>query len=196
MTRIALFGGAFDPVHTGHLIAAEAARDELALSRVLFAPAGAPPHKPERPLAPDADRVRMLELALARQPAFAVSRVDLERPGPHYTVDALRLVAAEHPRAELYFLMGADSLADLATWRDPPGIAAQAVLVVAPRPGAAVGDLPVPADRVLVLDSPPVGISATDIRRRVREGRTIAYLVPAAVEDYIRRRGLYGAGAR
>jgi nicotinate-nucleotide adenylyltransferase len=198
--RVAVFGGSFDPVHHGHLIAAEEARWALGLDRVLFVPAAVPPHKPGDELASAAHRLAMLELALAGNPGFAISRVDLDRPGPHFTVDMLALVAeTQPPGTELFFLLGADSLRDLPTWRDPAGILARARLAVVARPGyepdlAALSRLlPQLGERLHRVPVPPIGIAASDLERRVREGRPIRYQLPAAVEDYIRAQGLYRA---
>jgi nicotinate-nucleotide adenylyltransferase len=200
--RVAVFGGTFDPVHHGHLIAAEEARHALALDQVLFVPAAVPPHKLGDSIAHAEHRVAMLRLAIAGNTAYALSRVDLDRPGPHFTVDMLRLVAADlGPGTELFFLMGADSLADLPTWRDPAGVMTQAHLVVVDRPGytpdlaTLEARLPGLGARLSVVHMPLVGIAASDIERRVRQGRPIRYQVPEAVADYIAAHGLYsGAG--
>lgn len=205
--RVGVFGGTFDPVHHGHLMAAEEARWALKLDEVLFVPAAAPPHKLDDSMAHARHRLAMLELAIAGNPAFAVSREDLDRPGPHYTVDMLtRLQAARGPGVELYFLLGADSLADLPTWRDPAGILRLAQLIVVARPGyqpdvaALATRLPGLEARLTVVTMPLVGIAGSEIERRVREGRPIRYQVPEAVADYIRAQRLYlaaeVAGAR
>jgi nicotinate-nucleotide adenylyltransferase len=201
MRRVAVFGGTFDPVHHGHLVAAEEVRHALALDEVLFVPAAVPPHKLGDSMAQARHRVAMLELALAGNPHFALSRVDLDRPGPHFTVDMLALVAeALGVDTELYFLMGADSLRDLPTWRDPAGILRQARLVVVERPGylpdltALSALLPELPERLTLVPIPAMGIASSDIERRVGEGRPIRYQVPAAVEAYIYANGLYGSG--
>lgn len=202
MRRVAVFGGTFDPVHHGHLVAAEEARHVLALDQVLFVPAAVPPHKLGDSMAQARHRVAMLELALSGHPHFALSRVDLDRPGPHFTVDMLALLAAAlGPDTELYFLMGADSLRDLPTWRDPAGILGQARLVVVDRPGylpdltALTALLPGLPERLTLVPMPAMGLASSDIERRVGEGRPIRYQVPAAVEAYIYANGLYGAVA-
>jgi len=195
--RIGVLGGTFDPPHYGHLAMAETARVQLALEKVLFVPAGQPPHKMDMVLSPARHRLAMVEAAIADNPAFAVSRADLDRPGPHYTVDLLRYLRQDYPRADLYFLMGADSLAELLTWRDPAGILEQAWLAVMPRTGyepdmeALMAALPALRERLIWLDIPFIEIAATDLRRRVRVGLPIRYLVPPAVEAYIRRERLY-----
>ncbi|MCX2726233.1 nicotinate-nucleotide adenylyltransferase [Thermomicrobium sp. 4228-Ro] len=197
MARIGIFGGTFDPVHHGHLIVAEVMMEELGLDRVLFLPAGQPPHKLDRPITPAFHRLTMLQLALQGNPHFGISFVDVERPGPCYTVDSLAILRREYPGDELVFLMGEDSLRDLPTWREPNRIAEQALLGVALRPNVEVdlatvfAAVPAARDRVLLVHVPLIQIAASDIRRRVAEGRTIRYQVPRAVEQYIERHGLY-----
>ncbi|MEO6462930.1 MAG: nicotinate-nucleotide adenylyltransferase [Candidatus Eisenbacteria bacterium] len=190
--RIGVFGGTFDPPHLGHLLLAEAARDRLALDRVLFVPARIPPHKRGRRVTPPAIRLALLRAALAGT-GFSVSTLELDRPGPSYTVDTLERLGARHPRARFWLLVGADSLAELPTWRDPERILALARLAVADRPGAAP---PPPslrhhARRVVHLGNSPVQIASSDVRRRVARGRSIRFLVPAAVERRVRALGLY-----
>jgi nicotinate-nucleotide adenylyltransferase len=198
VSRLGVFGGSFDPVHHGHLIAAEEARHVLGLERVLFVPAAAPPHKAGDSMAHQRHRVAMLELAIAANPGFALHRVDLDRPGPHFTVDMLGLLAAEAgPEAELYFILGADSLQELPSWRDPAGILARARLALVDRPGyepdlaALAAALPALASRLVHVPIPLLGLAASDIERRVRAGRPIRYQVPEAVAAYIRANGLY-----
>ena len=176
MLRLGVLGGTFDPPHYGHLTLAENGRVQLDLDRVLFAPAGQPPHKPDRPITPAHHRVAMVEAAIADNPAFALSRVDLDRPGPHYTVGMLALLRQEYPQAELFFLMGGDSLAQFLTWRDPAGVARQARLAVKRRPGR-TSDLerlehvvPGIRERLVWLDAPCLDVASSDLRRRVRAG--------------------------
>jgi nicotinate-nucleotide adenylyltransferase len=195
--KLGVIGGTFDPPHYGHLVLAENARVQFALDRVLFVPAGQPPHKPERPVTPAHHRVAMVEAAVAGNAAFTVSRVDLDRPGPQYTVDMLRILNRIYPGAELFFLMGGDSLAEFANWRDPSGIVEQARLAVMERPGweanlaALAEEIPCIGDRLTLLDAPFLAISGTDLRRRVRAGLPIRYLVPPAVRRYVHEQGLY-----
>ncbi len=197
-SRFGILGGSFDPPHYGHLALAETARVQLELSRVLFVPAGEPPHKRNRPMSSAEDRTAMTAAAIADNPAFELSRVDLERPGPHYTVEMLALLRVQSPEvAEWFFLLGEDALRDLPLWRDPQGILEQASLAVMPRMGQhvdlaeLVAALPPLAERLVCLDIPPVDFSATDLRRRVREGLPLRYLVPPPVEAYIHAHGLY-----
>ena len=197
-SRFGILGGSFDPPHYGHLALAETARAQLGLSRVLFVPAGEPPHKRNRPMSPAEDRAAMTAAAIADNPAFELSRVDLERPGPHYTVEMLVLLRTQYPDVdEWFFLLGEDALHDLPIWRDPQGILEQASLAVMPRMGQRVNRaelvaaLPLLAKRLVWLDIPSVDYSATDLRRRVREGLPLRYLVPPLVEAYIHAHGLY-----
>ncbi len=195
--RLGVMGGTFDPPHYGHLVLAENARVQLGLDRVLFVLAGRPPHKPNRPVTPAHHRVAMVEAAIIRNPAFALSRVDLDRPGPHYTVETLALLRQEYSQVELFFLMGGDSLAEFHTWRDPAGILRQTRLVVMQRPGYEpdIGALervvPGGRERLVWLDAPCLDIAASDLRRRICQGLPVRYLVPPAVEAYIRQHRLY-----
>ena len=196
--KLGVLGGTFDPIHLGHLLIAEQARDELGLQQVLFVPAGTPPHKPHQVISPEHHRLAMLELALATHPAFALSRVDLDRPGPSYTADTLALLrAAWGPAVRMHFILGADSLAELLTWHQPWRLIQQARLAVADRPSCKVDlaelERGLPGLQAVVdwVSMPEVGISATDIQRRVRAGRSIRYQVPAAVEAYIYTHSLY-----
>jgi nicotinate-nucleotide adenylyltransferase len=197
IARLGVVGGTFDPPHCGHLVLAENGRVQLRLGRVLFVLAGQPPHKPDRPIAPAHHRVAMVEAAVADNPAFALSRVDLDRPGPHYTVDMLALLQCEYPGAELFFLMGGDSLAQFLAWRDPASIVRQAWLAVMRRPGYEPGlaalERAVPGlrERLVWLDAPYLDIAASDLRRRARDGLPLRYLVPPAVEAYVRQHRLY-----
>ena len=197
--RLGVIGGTFDPPHYGHLALAESALIQLGLARVLFVPAGEPPHKPAQPIAAGHHRAAMVEMSIADNPAFALSRVDLDRPGPHYTVDTLTLLQRQQPEADLYFLIGGDSLAQFITWRDPAGIVRQAWLAVMERPGyepdleGLEQAVPGLRERLVWLDVPRLDISASDLRRRVRQGLPIRYLVPPPVEAYVRENGLYRA---
>ncbi len=197
IARVGILGGTFDPPHYGHLVLAENSRVQLGLDRVLFVLAGQPPHKPSRPITPVGERVAMVQAAIGDNPAFFLSRVDLDRPGPHYTVDTLGLLQEVYPGADLFFLMGGDSLADFPIWRDPVGIVRQARLAVMRRPGyrpnwvALEHGVPGIVDRLVWLDTLCLGIAASDLRERVKNGMPIRYLVPPAVEAYIRDHHLY-----
>jgi len=195
--RLGVFGGTFDPPHVGHLILAETACDTLGLAAVLFVLAADPPHKQNLSLTAVEHRLAMLHLAIAENPRFTASDVDITRPGPHYTVDMLRVLQERHPDAELYFLLGGDSLRDIPTWRDPAGVIAQAYLAAVGRPGSTIDEkaleakLPGITERLAFLDAPEIGVSATMIRDRLHKGHSIRYLLPEAVERYIVEHQLY-----
>jgi nicotinate-nucleotide adenylyltransferase len=191
--RIGLVGGTFDPIHHGHLVAAEEVAFASTLDRVLFVPAGDPWQKADGDVSAVEHRVAMTELAIEQDERFALSRVDLERSGPTYTIDTLRCMREELPGAELFFITGADAILDILTWKDPEEVLALATFVAVTRPGydiSKLDSLDLPAD-VVVVEIPALAISSTDIRRRVREGRPIRYLVPDQVMEYIETHGLY-----
>lgn len=194
--RLGLFGGTFDPIHQGHLILAESCREACGLDKVWFVVAGSPPHKPGG-RTPVADRLEMARIAVAGHEAFEVSEIEARRPGPHYSVETLEAVAADRPGDDLFFLIGADSLADLPFWREPGRIAALATVVVVNRPAFTPPpnlDLGPAARPILDIAIPPIGIASHDLRRRLAEGRSIRYQVPRGVEAYIRAQGLYRQG--
>lgn len=190
--RLGLYGGTFDPIHLGHLILAEACREACALDRIWFVVAGAPPHKPGGRTDVN-HRIEMVRLAIAGNPAFEVSEIETRRPGPHYSVETLETIALEQPGDDLFFLIGADSLVDLPTWRSPERILELASLIVANRPGfePAWFEPPRHARPIRSVTIPPIGIASNDIRRRRLEGRSIRYQVPRAVEAYMDAHGLY-----
>jgi nicotinate-nucleotide adenylyltransferase len=196
--RIGVLGGTFDPIHYAHLAVAEEARVQLGLEPVVFVPAAQPPHKSGQAITPVHHRLAMLELALASNPHFVISRVDIDRPGPAYTVDTLALLQDEWgPEAELYFIIGADSLLEMHTWYRPERIIELAQLAMAPRPHHPVEPselekrLPGIAQRLRRVQVPLLEISSTDLRQRVREGQSIKYYLPEAIEAYIFEHGLY-----
>ncbi len=201
--RLGLFGGSFDPVHTGHLMLAECCREQCQLDQVWFIPAATAPHKQQQVYSPDEQRVAMLKLAIAGHEGFAVSEIELERGGVSYTVDTLRAIAEQEKDAELFLLMGADTLADLANWHDPAGVCALATPVVVGRDDDGDPDYNVlaplvDADRLAEFQKcrvamPAVEISSREVRRRVAAGESIRYQVPRAVEKYIETSGLYQA---
>jgi nicotinate-nucleotide adenylyltransferase len=201
--RLGLFGGTFDPVHYGHLLLAECCREQCRLDAVWFLPAAVPPHKRDRPLTPAAARVEMLELAVAGHPAFAVSRYEADRGGVNYTVDTLAHFHGQDPDGELFFLLGADMLHDLPEWREPARVCQLATAIVVRRSGAEPVDFGclsqvVPAETIdrmrrHQVEMPEIGISGTEIRRRVGQRLSIRYRTPRAVEMYIHTHGLYGA---
>ena len=195
MRAIGIMGGTFDPIHWGHLILAEQAAERFGLAKVVFVTAGEPPHKTGEPVTDAAHRYEMTRLAIEDNERFECSTIEMNRPGPSYTVDTVRQLAAE-TGARLYVLIGADEARDLTKWRDPRGIQKLATIVVANRPGYAVSEtiagLPKElAEKIEPLEMPGVDISSTDLRERVRSGQSIRYLTPRAVEDYILEKGLY-----
>ncbi len=195
MRRLGVFGGTFDPPHVGHLALAEWAREALRLDRVLFVPAGRPPHKRRADLSSPADRLAMTRAAVRGHPAFAVSALEARRRGPSFTIDTLRTLHAHHPDVELVLLMGADSLDEFESWREPDEIARLATLAVAIRPGAR-RPRPRAGWRLRWLDNPGLAVSSSALRARVRSGRSVRFLVPDAVARVIARRGLYRVPAR
>jgi len=199
--KIGIFGGSFDPIHYGHLLLAESAREQLSLDQVWFVPAAVAPHKQDRHATSARQRVEMLELAIAGNEFFRLSTIEIDRGGVSYTVDTLQTITDETPGAELFLLMGADSLRDLLTWREPGRICELAVPVVSRREGSpdpdfsSLAHLLSPA-RLLHLSSfrlemPIIEFSSTELRRRASTGRSLRYRTPRAVEEYIRAQGLY-----
>lgn len=199
--KLGIFGGSFDPVHYGHLLLAESCREQLNLDKVFFVPAGIPPHKRETRLTPAVHRLAMLELAIAGEADFEICRYEIDRSEISYTVDTLRWFRSEFPEAELYLLVGADMLNDLPNWREAAEICRLALPVGVHRGGA----VPPAPERLLPLlsadrleqfkktrvDMPLIALSASEIRRRVQQGRSIRFRVPKAVEQYILHQGLY-----
>jgi len=200
--RIGIYGGTFDPVHVGHLILAEQAREHGKLDEVWFVPAASPPQKQGQAVTPFRQRVEMLELAIAGNPAFHIDELEQERAGPSYTVETLAELRRRHPEHEFLLLVGGDSLLDLPRWYDPQGIVAQAELLVMERPGSPRlsteelrQKLKLPAEAPLSLEfvenASLIHVSSTDLRQRIKEGRSVRYFLPAAVETYVREKLLY-----
>lgn len=195
--RIGIFGGTFDPPHYGHLRLAHAAREQLTLDRVLWLPAGDPPHKRQQKLSPIEDRVALVEAAIAAESAFALSRVDIDRPGPHFSADTVALLAEQYPTDELIFLMGGDSLRDLPTWGRPEVILEHCTLGVFRRPGAVFDldelDLLLPGlkTKMQFVEAPPLEMASQEIRPRVLNGQPLTGLVPELVAQIITQRQLY-----
>jgi nicotinate-nucleotide adenylyltransferase len=199
--RIGIFGGTFDPVHYGHLLLAESAREQCRLDEVRFVPAATPPHKQAQQVSSAEDRLDMLRLAVGGQETFTVCDSEIRRGGVSYTVETLEALHGEKPGAELFLLVGADTLADLPNWRQPERVLELAAPVVVGRPGAVEPDYGVLADLVAAdrlsmfrgcrVEMPAMGISSRDLRRRAAEGRSLRYQVPRAVEAYIAAHGLY-----
>jgi len=190
--RLGVLGGTFNPITIAHLIIAEQVSEVRRLDKVLFIPARVPPHKAGSDVAPAADRYRMTILATRSNPRFEVSRIELDRPGKSFTKDTLRELLDMYPGTDLFYIIGSDAVAELSTWREPELVLKLARFLVVERPGH---DMSLLEERYKKsVDIVPVvglDISSSDIRERVRQGRSIKYLVPAKVEEYIREKGLY-----
>ena len=193
MRRVGILGGAFDPVHIGHLIVAQDVLSALSLDVVFFIPVYRPPHKPDHVPAPAQHRLKMVELAVEGNPGLASSGVEIERGDVSYTVDTLReLRRTELKDAEIYFILGSDNVPEIQTWKDPCELSELCSLVTIQRPGYANCDLPEELDDgSIIVGVTAVDISSRDIRERVKNGRSIKYLVPEKVEKYIYREQLY-----
>lgn len=192
---VGMMGGTFDPIHVGHLVIAEAVREALTLDRVLFVPAGVPPHKPAAEVTAVEHRVAMVELAIAGNPAFELSRVEVDRSGPSYTVDTVEALALD---ADVTVILSAETFHELPTWHEPERLFAAARVAVVPREGYPAPDrawlaatFPGREDRVVYVTAPHFGLSSTAIRERVAAGRSIRYVVPDAVATYIAHHHLY-----
>ena len=195
--RLGVLGGTFDPVHLGHLVLAERAREQLQLSRVLWVPAGDPWRKTRRSVTPAKHRLALVRLAIEGQPAFVLCPLEVERGGPSYSVDTLEELNRQHPGAQLFFLLGLDAVEDLPNWREPERLIRLATVAAVPRGGRRLSKaeldrlLPGLGRRVVWVEMPRIDISATELRRRAGRGETLRYLVPEAVASYIRRQRLY-----
>jgi nicotinate-nucleotide adenylyltransferase len=190
--RLGIMGGTFDPIHNGHLVAASEVAHLFNLDEVVFVPTGQPWLKSEQKVTAAEDRYLMTVIATASNPRFSVSRVDIERSGPTYTTDTLRDIRAVYgPDAELFFITGADALAQMLSWRDMDELFTLAHFVGCTRPGHQLSDPGLPNGRVSLVEVPALAISSTECRQRVRSGEPIWYLVPDGIVQYINKRGLY-----
>lgn len=194
--RIGIMGGTFDPIHHGHLVAASEVQDVFKLDEVIFVPTWAQPFKKDRRVSPAEHRYLMTVIATASNPRFTVSRVDIDRGGTTYTIDTLHDIMAEYPGAELYFITGADALAQILTWKDNEEILSLAHMVGVTRPGHVLTDTGLPANKISLVEVPAMAISSTDCRERVSHGGPVWYLVPDGVVQYIRKYGLYRVAER
>jgi nicotinate-nucleotide adenylyltransferase len=189
-------GGTFDPIHQGHLVAASEVAAAYTLDEVVFVPTGAPWQKADRDVTPAEDRYLMTVIATASNPQFSVSRVEVERPGPTYTVDTLKALRAERgDDTELFFITGADALAQIVSWESAEELASLAHFIGVTRPGHELADPGFPEGTVSLVEIPAMAISSTDVRDRVGRGAPIWYLVPDGVVQYISKRGLYRGDA-
>ncbi|MGC4808583.1 nicotinate-nucleotide adenylyltransferase [Micromonospora sp. DT233] len=190
--RVGIMGGTFDPIHHGHLVAASEVADRFGLDEVVFVPTGQPWQKTDQLVTPAEDRYLMTVIATASNPRFQVSRVDIDRGGPTYTVDTLRDLHAEYgPKVQLYFITGADALERILSWKNLDEIFALAHFIGVTRPGFELSDEHLPADTVSLVQVPAMAISSTDCRARVARGEPVWYLVPDGVVQYIAKRRLY-----
>lgn len=199
--RLGILGGTFDPIHCGHLLLAEQAREACSLDQVLFIPAANPPHKRKVARSPAKHRLAMVKLAIEGNDAFRASDIEIRRRGTSYSVDTVERIARQNPAAELFFLIGSDSVPELPTWKDAGRLAELATLVVATRPGAPMppasklaGTLTPAQVRSLrdhVISMPLIGLASREIRRRVAQGKSIRYMVPTRVEQYVLEQKLY-----
>jgi nicotinate-nucleotide adenylyltransferase len=189
-------GGTFDPVHHGHLVAASEVAGLFGLDQVIFVPTGEPWQKAERAVSPAEDRYLMTVIATASNPRFSVSRVDIDRGGPTYTIDTLTDLRRQHPDAELFFITGADALEQILTWRDSQQLFDLAHFIGVTRPGFHLADSHLPEGAVSLVEVPALSISSSDCRARVGRGMPVWYLVPDGVVQYIEKRGLYREGSR
>jgi nicotinate-nucleotide adenylyltransferase len=188
-------GGTFDPIHHGHLVAASEVQARFGLDEVVFVPTGHPWQKADDDVSPAEDRYLMTVIATASNPRFTVSRVDIDREGPTYTIDTLRDLRAAVPDAELFFITGADALAQILTWKDVDELWRLAHFIGVTRPGHELSDNGLPTERITLQEVPAMAISSTDCRARVAEGRPVWYLVPDGVVQYINKHHLYAASA-
>ena len=189
--RVGVMGGTFDPIHHGHLVAASEAAAKLGLDEVVFVPTGRPALKPHVVVTEPEHRYLMTVIATASNPRFTVSRVDIERPGQTYTVDTLRDLAAQRPDADLFFITGADAIAQMVKWKDVDSLWSLAHFVAVTRPGHAMPLTGIPEESVTRIEIPALTISSTDCRERARQGQPVWYLVPDGVVQYISKHGLY-----
>jgi nicotinate-nucleotide adenylyltransferase len=194
--RVGVMGGSFNPIHIGHLVTADEARYTFGLDEVIFVPAGQPWQKEAGDVAPAEHRYMMCVIATSPEPTFRVSRIEIDRPGPTYTLDTLHALKAERPGDELFFITGADAILQILTWKDPEAVLREARFIAATRPGYDLDRLEkeLPShleDRVAIMEIPALAISSTDVRLRAREGRPTRYLLPTGVAEYIEKNGLY-----
>ncbi len=199
--RIGIFGGTFDPIHLGHLVVAEQTREQGKLDQVWFIPAAQPPHKPNQNVSPFERRVEMVRLAVAGQESrFVVSEIEKERSGPSYTLDTIKELIEQYPSNEFYLCLGADCLPELHLWHKPQEICKLVPLLVAARPGYPVWTVeqlahslgvPLSEIRLSIIDVPLIEMASRDLRQRIQAGKSLLYLVPHAVQVYIKEKKLY-----
>lgn len=199
--RVGIMGGTFDPIHLGHLVTAEAARSDFGLEKVIFVPSGRPPHKQESAITPKEFRYLMTVLATAANPYFEVSRTEIERSGQSYTIDTVEFMKGKmQPGGELFFITGADAILEIVTWKNVEQLLEIVTFIAATRPGYDLHQLKNRLsrklnkhlmDKIIPIEVPAMAISSTDIRNRLKEGRSIKYLLPESVENFIQKNDLY-----
>lgn len=189
--RLAIMGGTFDPIHYGHLVAAEGARHEFNLEKVIFIPAGQPPHKKGRRITDSHYRLEMTRHAVSSNSHFEVSDIEVERTGPSYTIDTVIAVKELYPQHQVFFITGADAVLEILTWNRVEELLSRCSFIAATRPGYRLESLEHTLKNIVTMEVPALAISSTDIRHRVKDGRPIKYLLPEAVENYIKEMGLY-----
>ncbi len=199
MRKLAVMGGTFDPIHYGHLVAAEGVRYEFKLDRVIFVPAGRPPHKPDERISEARHRLAMTALAIASNPYFSVSDMEIRRPGPSYTIDTVEEVHRRYRPEEVFFITGTDAVLKILSWHRALDLLTKCRVIAATRPGYDLSSLrrrfkelpPELVSRIVPVEVPALAISSSDIRARVRAGKPIKYLLPEVVEEYIFGNRLY-----
>lgn len=199
ISRLGIMGGTFDPIHYGHLVTAEGARYEYKLDKVIFIPAGQPPHKLNTKRTEPWRRYEMTRLAVATNPFFEISSLEIDRPGPSYTIDTVQEISRLFPGTQIYFITGADAVSKILVWKRVKQILSICQFIAATRPGYQLGEMwkriqDLPQDlkkNIFFMGVPALAISSTDIRQRVREGRPVKYLLPEPVEEYIASNNIY-----
>lgn len=202
MYKIGIMGGTFNPIHYGHLVTAEEAYHQFELNEAIYIPSARPPHKEPREALAEEDRYLMTIIATASNPHFSVSRLEIDRPGPSYAIDTVKALKELYPDSEIFFITGADAILEILTWKEPEKLAQYCSFIAATRPGypldkfrealhLGTNELNKFRPKIYFMEIPALAISSTDIRRRVKEGRPIRYLVPDGVANYIYKQGFY-----
>lgn len=193
---LGIMGGTFDPIHYGHLVAAECCAEQFDLEQVIFVPSGTPPHKEEVTMTSASDRYMMTLLATISNPRFVISKVEIKRAGPSYTIDTLLYFRQEYPHHDVYFITGADAIAQIFTWKDPERLLMECFFIAVTRPGFPLNEeaqqmIETYSHRIFPLSIPGVAISSTHLRSRAKRGLTLKYQVPPEVDAFIKKRSLY-----